>query len=629
VSGFWLTAATGQAAEPTQAELEAMGLDQAQEEETAPSPAPEGVRAVVRALMVVQEGDTTPGVITPIDNLNSPAADGLGRPGFTGDQTNEDDFVWYDADAVWLNSDAVGATLSGAEGTSGVGSTGQFIYSPSIDGNDGVWTDLGELAREEVQAPGFPAGTISTFHSRPTMIPGGQAYWVSGFNETGGTSTEGRMLYTSPDRTPGSITVVLRSDDLVGGLPIDRSSGVGFDYDFSEDGAHHIHELLLDTGSTSDDGIIYVDGAIVAQESLPTGQGDNWDNFDDMGINNSGNHLFSGDTDGVTTSDEFIAYNGAIVIREGDVIGGIPLVTTASVTSLAINDEGHAVHAWSTGSGDFEYLFFSCDAANLATSSQMILAVGDELDFTGNGFGDAFLVDINSPSHLFSLDGSGVFHLNVDVDYPNEQLILEANISIPLPPCDPIDDLKVNEVDYVQPLVDNAEFIEIFNPTARIINLGGYAVELVNDQLPEQNVYETIFLPGVDLLAGDYFVICGDAANVFNCDLDTTPDVDLIDNSEPGAVALVFVPREGALQTILDTVSYGGNVPGYTEGTGVTPGDNDTDDYFGISRYPNGVDTDNNSVDFSGRCHSPGEENLEQSTECEPIPVELMTIAVE
>jgi hypothetical protein len=308
-------------------------------------------------------------------------------------------------------------------------------------------------------------------------------------------------------------------------------------------------------------------------------------------------------------------------------VGGISLDTTASVTSLAINNSGYAVHAWSTASGDFEYLFFSCDAANLASTSQVILAVGDELDFTGDGLPDAVVTDFNSPSHLFTLDDSGVFYLNVDMDY--ELANVEANIGLDLPPCEPLDDLKINEVDYDQPGTNDAEFIEIYNPTDRTINLGGYAVELVNEVPVDQNIYETIFLPGVDLLPGDYYVICGDAANVFNCDLDVTPDVDLIDNSNPGAVALVFIPRAGVLQTILDTVSYGGDVPGYTEGSGVIPGDNDVQDYFGISRFPNGVDTDNNSVDFSGRCHSPGEENLEQSTECVPIPVELMSLAVE
>ena len=54
-----------------------------------------------------------------------------------------------------------------------------------------------------------------------------------------------------------------------------------------------------------------------------------------------------------------------------------------------------------------------------------------------------------------------------------------------------------------------------------------------------------------------------------------------------------------------------------------------TDAFFGISRWPDSVDTDNNSVDFSGRCHTPGIENIEQSSECNPVPVELMELRVE
>lgn len=270
--------------------------------------------------VVVQEGDTPAGGGgNPVTSLNSPFTNADGEVGFTGILDNggaSDSFVWHDTGIVWRNSSAMGVTLAGGESTMGVSNTGGFIYSPSVDGDDAVWTHNGELAVDGDPAPGFPPGTTTTFHSRPTMIPGGQAYWISGFNASGGTATEGRMLYTSTSATPGTINVVLRSDDMIGGLMIDRPSGIDFDYQISDDGSHHIHVLQMDTGSTVDDDHVYVDGAFVARETSPTGQGDNWDNFDNVSINDAGSYLFSGDTDGATTSDEFIAYNGTIALRE-------------------------------------------------------------------------------------------------------------------------------------------------------------------------------------------------------------------------------------------------------------------------------------------------------------------------
>ncbi|HEX4956146.1 MAG TPA: hypothetical protein VF017_22385 [Thermoanaerobaculia bacterium] len=390
---------------------------------------------VVGATLVAQVGQSPAGANGPITSLNAPFTNGLGQPGFTGAANDggagTDNFVWFDTGIAFLDADAVGFTLSGGESTMGVGDAGQFIYSPSVDGDDAVWTHNGLLLADGMQAPGFPAGTINTFNSRPQMRPSGQAYWVSGFNDAGGTTTLGRMLYTSSNAMPGTITVVLRSDDLVGGIPIDRPSGIGFDYAFSDDGSHHIHALLLDTGSTTNDDIVYVDGAMVAREASPSGAGDNWDNFDSVSINNAGDYLFSGDTDGATGTDEFIAYNSTIAVREGDVLDGQPLTSTASVQTLSLNSLGWAAHLWSIAGGT-ELLFFSCDAADLAATSVLVLATGDMVDLDGDTTGDATVTDFNASSVIgpgLSLAEDGVVYVEVDLD------TVEAVIGVELPLC--------------------------------------------------------------------------------------------------------------------------------------------------------------------------------------------------
>src|SRR5690606_5291150 len=132
-----------------------------------------------------------------------------------------DDGVWFGDAPIWLNSQATSHTLTGAEFTMGIGDNGEFIYSPSIDGNDGVWTDQGYLLADGDPAPGFEGDTLVTFNSRPTMGANGTAYWVAGVNDgAGGTSTVNRALYMSTDRTPATTSVVLRSGDIVGGFPL-------------------------------------------------------------------------------------------------------------------------------------------------------------------------------------------------------------------------------------------------------------------------------------------------------------------------------------------------------------------------------------------------------------------------
>lgn len=384
--------------------------------------------------VVLQVGDTPAGGGGEmVDTLNAPFTDSGGRVGFNGALTSGERFIWIDSGIAFLDSSVVGSTLTGAEGTMGISDADGFIYSPSVDGDDSVWSHNGLVLRENVQAPGFPAGITNTFNSRPTMLPGGAAYWISGFDDVGGGSTQGRMLYVSPTAAGGDVSVVLRSDDLVGGLAIDRPSGIGFDYQISDNGSHHIHDLLMDTGSTADDGAIYVDGSLVAREGSPNGAGANWDNFDAVSINDSGNYLFSGDDDGATTSDEFLAYDGVIGLREGDTVGGIALTSTASVLGASLNNAGWAVHAWSRSSGADEFLFAACDASDLA-SSVVVAATGDEVDVDDDGMGDATLTDfgvttVTGPGLWLAEDGR-VF-AEVDLDFGGGDV--EAIVAFELP----------------------------------------------------------------------------------------------------------------------------------------------------------------------------------------------------
>lgn len=605
-------------------ELERLGLDGPLPADDPPRVAKAEARALVPATLVVREGDAPPGAPGAVTALNSPFTNGDGEVGFTG--SAGENFVWFDTGITWLSSDAPpGTTLTGAEGTMGVGNNGEFIYSPSVNGNDGVWTHNGALLVEgTTPAPGYADPVRNTFNSRPHMIPSGASYWVAGISYTGGTSSEGRVLYTSSDSTPANITPVIACDDLVGGLPIDRPSGVGFDFQISDDGVHHIHELILDTGSTTNDDIIYVDGAIVARELSPSGGGDNWDNFGTVSINDSGNSLFSGDTDGATATDGFIAYNGTIAAREGDTLGGVTLTSTASVNALSLNNLGRAAFIWTVG-GIGEVLFYACDASDLPGSTVEVLRTADQLDLDANPGADATVTDFSASTVIgpgLWLAEDGRIFVELDLDFGAGEV--EAIVALDAPSCGG-GHLVVNEVDYDQDGTDSAEFLEIYNGTGGAVNLGGYQVELVNGTGGGAAVYQTVPLPAVDLADGDYFVVCANATTTFNCDLDVDPDTNLIQNGAPDAVGL-----RDSTGALVDTVSYEGDTGApYTEGSGVGLEDDSTIFYYGISRFPNGADTNVNNVDLSGRCHSPGLANLETTTECLPIPVELMSFSVD
>jgi len=181
--------------------------------------------------------------------------------------------------------------------------------------------------------------------------------------------------------------------------------------------------------------------------------------------------------------------------------------------------------------------------------------------------------------------------------------------------------LVINEIDYDQAGTDSAEFIELFNRGTTTVNLSDFVIDLINGTGGSAVSYGMVTLPGVLLAPGDYFVICANSATVINCDLDAAPDTNFIQNGAPDAVALLMVT--GAL---VDTVSYEGNSGApYTEGSGSGLTDDPGIDFYGISRFPNGVDTNMNNVDFSGRCITPGFANGSGTSDC-PDPATIVTI---
>jgi hypothetical protein len=173
--------------------------------------------------------------------------------------------------------------------------------------------------------------------------------------------------------------------------------------------------------------------------------------------------------------------------------------------------------------------------------------------------------------------------------------------------------IVINEVDYDQPSTDTAEFIELQNTGATGVNIDNYNVQLINGNAGGAAPYDLIDLPDITLDAGDWFVVCANSTTVANCDLDDGPDTNFIQNGNPDAVAL----RNGT--TVVDTISYGGTTGApYTETAGATTDTAAAGAAQGLSRCPDGSDTNNNSLDFVLVNSSPGTANACPGTDVAP-----------
>lgn len=386
--------------------------------------------------LIAYEGMVAPGSGgLAISSLNTPFTNGLGQVGFTGQVDNGAGgtvgFVWIDNEVKWLNTDGLPDVLSGAEGTMGIGNNGEFIYSPSVNGNDAVWTHEGVLLQDGDAAPGL-AGQWATFNSRPIMTPDGTSYWIGGLTNTQGGSTQGRVLWKNTGGASGTYTALLRTGDMVGGFAI-GTTGVGFAYDASDNNDNYMTFALRTTGSTTTDGTVIVNGAVVAAEGSATGQGDNWANFDGMSINNAGNYVFGGDTGGDIATDEFIAYNGQIAIREGDSVGGVTLGTSQDWVS--INNDNNVAFIWDIAGGAEEGLFWAQDASNMS-AALMLLATGSTIDTDGDNAGDAVLVDFNASATIspgLALSDQPWIFVEVDLMDISRGVEYEAIIRVRIP----------------------------------------------------------------------------------------------------------------------------------------------------------------------------------------------------
>lgn len=156
--------------------------------------------------------------------------------------------------------------------------------------------------------------------------------------------------------------------------------------------------------------------------------------------------------------------------------------------------------------------------------------------------------------------------------------------------------LVINEVDYDQPSGDDAEFVEIFNPTLNAIDLSDYEILLVNGS--NNQIYETLGLSGM-LPSGGYLVATSGTVSVAPGAMQVafSQGAPFVQNGDPDAVGL----RKKSAGVLVDALSYGGSVStggmNFVEGTATNAKDSNSA-VGSLSRLPNGNDTDNAMSDW-------------------------------
>jgi hypothetical protein len=389
------------------------------------------------ATALVREGDAIPGEgnVTAISN---PAVNHAGGYSVTLNTLNGPttlSHVWGNAlggpgSVILTEGTFAGYQQTSFEAFHGLSNAGDPAYSAVADevpagstGLDGVWVGATPVLVEEQAVPSLPH-QFSVFGSRPGITADGHPYWVGGISSTQGGSTENRVLFFGFGASP-----VFAGGDSVGGVPEaaqTNTGGVDFNVRFSEFGTNWIMEVLVASGSTLNDGVMVVNGnglmvggSLMREASpvppaaggLPT---ENWDNFDYLGITESGSILVTGDTDAATGVDEFVLIDAQIVLREGTVLPGSRTVSGA-IEGAYLNEQGNWAATWDvddSGGGNIEVLIFN---------GEVVLAEGDRVDLSGDGTpeGNSILADFTGISTLVisDLSGGGVsVYFTADID---------------------------------------------------------------------------------------------------------------------------------------------------------------------------------------------------------------------
>lgn len=378
------------------------------------------------ASALLQEDGALPGAPgETIDSLSNTAVNHVGGFAVTTNTSGSGttlSHVWGSATpgagTVLRTESTIGDFTQGSfESFFGLANDGTICYGTTDTNNvtmeaglDSVYLSGSPLLREGDMIVSV-SNELSTFNSRPGISGNGIPYWAGGFTSGGMGGTANRALFAGDPPAP-----LLMGGDSVGGVvePVDMGS-LDFDFRLTELGGRYIIATNMDAPSTTD-GVLIISGnaveidGMVVREGSPVAPaagglaGENWDNFDFLGINEAGTYFVTGDTDAATAADEFVLMNDMIILREGTIL---PEGTVSgAIEGGYMNANGDWAVIWDieTPGGNIEALIYNGDV--LLTETQAV-------DWNNDGVIDAG--DNNGVIDNFT----GISSLTVGAPLPN------------------------------------------------------------------------------------------------------------------------------------------------------------------------------------------------------------------
>jgi hypothetical protein len=350
---------------------------------------------VVRGEKIAAEGESPSwangGTIL---SLNTAFTNPVGEVGFSGNMnfsTGSTNFVYRGDGTAFFNNSVLTNVLTGTESTMGIGSGGSFVYSPSIDGEDGIWSSDGYIVSSGDAVAAVP-GKFFSFASRPTMFGDNKFAFVAGFADTPTGSTNTRALMRGELGTPG-LTLEYKTGDVISNETLRFATpNMSFLYDYSDNGEHRIHIIGTGTGVSGINKVllndqwivepgIQVEGTIYPNEAWATFAGVSVDNFMQYFVWGTVSNFDNG------AASYILNFNGENSIHRSDTIDGVTL-TNGTVRVASLNNNAYGAHIWSYGSGSpTPKVLFAGNSYDLA-NNRVVVKTNDLVDLDNDGVGD-------------------------------------------------------------------------------------------------------------------------------------------------------------------------------------------------------------------------------------------------
>ena len=253
-----------------------------------------------------------------------------------------------------------------------------------------------------------------------------------------------------------------------------------------------------------------------------------------------------------------------LVLYNGN--GGASYQTTALSGTITDQDNGYGVLSFSisgiqNGSPD--------GIALVDDSSSVVQFLSYEGSFTAtNGPANGMIstdIGVSEPSSTavgYSLQLTGTGNAASDFSWASAAANTFGAVNTGQTFLTPTPNIIINEVDADQDSTDTAEFVELYSGSGNV-DLTGMVLVFYNGS--DDASYEAFDLDGQSTDANGYFVLCGDASNVANCDMDVSPNTNLVQNGAD-AIALYTgdatdFPNDTPVTTtdLLDAIVYDTN----------------------------------------------------------------------